>query len=61
MKRKTFLKHLKKHNCVLVREGSIHSLYLNPKNGKKSTVGRHNELSDQMCKVICKQLEIPSI
>lgn len=27
---------------------------------KKSTVGRHPVLSDLMCKIICKQLEIPS-
>jgi hypothetical protein len=60
MKRKAFIKHLKQHNCILAREGSNHSLYLNTKNGKKSTVGRHNELSDQMCKIICNQLEIPS-
>ena len=35
--------------------------FINPDNGKKSTVGRHPELSNLMCKVICKQLEIPSI
>lgn len=61
MKRTAFLKHLKQHGCTLVREGGNHSLYLNPKNGKQSTVGRHPELSNLMCKIICKQLEIPSI
>jgi hypothetical protein len=61
MKRNAFIKHLKTNDCVLIREGANHSLYINVKNGKKSTVGRHPELSDLMCKVICKQLEIPSI
>jgi mRNA interferase HicA len=61
MKRNAFIKHLKTNDCVLIREGAKHSLYINVKNGKKSTVGRHPELSDLMCKVICKQLEIPSI
>ncbi|WP_073169456.1 type II toxin-antitoxin system HicA family toxin [Tangfeifania diversioriginum] len=61
MKRKAFIKHLNENNCILVREGSNHSLYMNSKNGKKSTVGRHSELSNQMCKIICKQLDISPI
>ena len=61
MKRNAFIKHLKTNGCVLLREGANHTLYLNPNNGKKSTVGRHPVLSDLMCKIICKQLEIPSI
>jgi mRNA interferase HicA len=61
MKRNAFIKHLKSIGCVLVREGANHSLYMNPNKGKKSTVGRHPELSNLMCKIICKQLEIPSI
>jgi predicted RNA binding protein YcfA (HicA-like mRNA interferase family) len=61
MKRNAFIKHLKTNGCVLAREGANHSLFLNPNNGKKSTVGRHPELSDLMCRIICKQLEIPSI
>lgn len=61
MKRTAFLKHLMDNDCVLVREGANHSLYINTKNGKKSTVGRHTELSNLMCKIICKQLEIPPV
>ncbi len=61
MKRNAFLKYLNENKCVLVREGANHSLYMNTKNGKKSTVGRHPELSNLMCKIICKQLEIPPV
>jgi len=61
MKRNAFLKYLKENECVLVREGANHSLYMNNKNGKKSTVGRHPELSNLMCKVIYKQLGIPPV
>jgi len=61
MKRNAFIKHLKANGCILVREGANHSLFINPDNRKKSTVGRHPELSNLMCKIICKQLEIPSI
>jgi len=46
---------------MLVREGANHRLFINPGNDKKYTVGRHPELSNLMCKIICKQLEIPSI
>jgi len=60
MKRSEFLKYLAKHNCTLLREGANHSIYINPKNKKQATVGRHQELSNLLCKKICKQLDIPS-
>jgi hypothetical protein len=60
MKRNEFIKHLQKHNCVLLREGANHSIYINLSNQKQSAVGRHTELDNLMCKKICKQLEIPN-
>ncbi|MEI6435065.1 MAG: type II toxin-antitoxin system HicA family toxin [Bacteroidota bacterium] len=61
MKRGNFLKHLNTNGCTLLREGAKHTIYLNPENQKQSTVGRHQELSNLLCKKICKQLDIPSI
>ncbi|MGD9931970.1 MAG: type II toxin-antitoxin system HicA family toxin [Mangrovibacterium sp.] len=61
MKRTVFIKYLVKNGCLLVREGASHSIYQNVRTGKKSTVARHSELSELMCKIICKQLEIPTI
>jgi len=61
MKRREFLKHLASHNCTLVREGANHSIFINPNNKKQVTVGRHQELSNLLCKKICKQLDIPYI
>ena len=61
MKRGEFLKHLKEKNCILLREGAKHSVYLNPVKGKQATIPRHTELSDLLCKKICKQLEIQEI
>ena len=61
MKRQQFLKHLQKHNCILLREGANHSIYMNQKNQKQSSVSRQRELSNLMCNKICKQLEIPSV
>jgi len=61
MKRGEFLKHLRAHGCIMLREGANHTIYLNPANQKQSTIGRHQELSNLLCKKVCKQLEIPSI
>jgi len=58
MKRNEFLKYLHGNDCKLLREGSNHSIYVNPKNKKQTAVPRHKELSDLLCKKICKQLEI---
>ncbi len=61
MKRTRFIRHLHENGCKLVREGGNHSIYMNPANKKQSSVGRHQELSDLLCKKICKQLDIPSV
>jgi len=61
MKRNDFIKHLKKHNCFLLREGSNHSIYKNLTNQRQSSVGRHKELSNLLCKKICRQLGISEI
>ncbi len=61
MKRGEFIKYLKKNNCDLLREGSKHSVYFNMINNKQTTIPRHPEIADILCKVICKQLEIPPV
>lgn len=60
MKRNKFIKYLSKYNCILLREGAKHSIYKNLSNEYKTAVPRHNELKNNTCKEICKQLEIPS-
>jgi len=61
MKRSKLVKHLQKHDCILLREGGNHSIFRNSRNKKQSAVGRHRELSDLLCNKICKQLEIPLV
>ena len=61
MKRADLIKHLKANGCELLREGNNHAIYRNKSNGKQSSVGRHQELANILCKKICKQLEIPII
>jgi predicted RNA binding protein YcfA (HicA-like mRNA interferase family) len=58
MKRNEFLKHLNQNNCTLYREGGKHSVYINNANNKRITVPRHNELHNDFCKEMCKQLGI---
>ncbi len=61
MKRSALIKHLQKNGCHLLREGTNHAIYQNPINLKQTSVGRHQELDNQLCKKICKQLEISVI
>ncbi|OQX79174.1 MAG: addiction module toxin, HicA family [Bacteroidetes bacterium 4484_276] len=61
MKRQKLIKHLNKHNCILLLEGANHSIYQNLKSKEQSAVGRHNELSELLCNKVCKQLKIPHV
>jgi mRNA interferase HicA len=60
MKRRDLIRYLLKQGCVLAREGAEHSVYFNPVNGKSTTVPRHTEISDNLAKKICKDLDIAS-
>lgn len=61
MKRRQLLDYLKKHGCVLHREGAKHPVYINTNTGKRTTVPRHVEIDNVTARTICKQLEIPPI
>lgn len=59
MKRKDLINHLKKNGCNLYREGSKHSVYINPVVKKSSTIPRHSEINKFLAMKICKDIEIP--
>lgn len=61
MKRGDLLRHLERCGCQLDREGSRHSIYLNPANGKKVSVPRHMEIDNRLARKICKQFGVPPI
>jgi len=61
MKRNALLKHLRKHGCVLKREGRSHSLWLNPETGEVEAAPRHVEISDKLARKICRGLSVPEI
>ncbi len=58
MKRHALLRHLTQHGCILVREGSRHSIWKNPATGDLSAVPRHSEIKDNLVRKICKDLGI---
>jgi predicted RNA binding protein YcfA (HicA-like mRNA interferase family) len=60
MKRKEILNHLKQNGCIQFREGKKHTLFINPKNNKISTIPRHNEINEFLVLKICKDLDIDS-
>jgi mRNA interferase HicA len=45
----------------MVREGGKHSLYKNKSTGEMSTVPRHPDIKENLCRKICKDLGIPDI
>ncbi|MBI3015864.1 MAG: type II toxin-antitoxin system HicA family toxin [Candidatus Tectomicrobia bacterium] len=59
MKRRELIRHLEAHACEFLREGSNHTVYVNRKARKVSTVPRHREINDFLVRKICRDLEIP--
>jgi mRNA interferase HicA len=60
VKRSALLRHLRRHGCVLKREGAAHSLWTNPANGLVEAIPRHTEIPNMLAKKICRNLGIPS-
>jgi mRNA interferase HicA len=60
MKRRDLISHLMNEGCVLHREGTKHSLFLNPENGHIATLPRHREIEILLARKVCRQLDIPS-
>lgn len=61
MKRSALLRYLRRHGCVLRREGSAHSLWLNPASGSVEAVPRHTEIADLLARKICRGLGITEL
>lgn len=56
MKRKEFIRQLKKDGCILLRPGPRHDIYMNPTAGKKQPVPRHTEIDNSLVKHTRKHL-----
>jgi mRNA interferase HicA len=59
VKRVDLVRHLEQHGCVLFREGGSHSVYVNRRTRKSSSVPRHREINEFLARKICRDLEIP--
>ena len=58
MKRRDLIRHLEHHGCELLREGGNHSIYVNRKASRTSSVPRHNEINNDLARKICRDLEV---
>ena len=59
MKRSALLSHLQQHGCVALREGGSHSIWINPRTGRKEAIPRHNEIKKFLARSICRNLSVP--
>jgi predicted RNA binding protein YcfA (HicA-like mRNA interferase family) len=59
VKRVDLIRHLEQQGCVLFREGGSHSVYVNRRMRKSSSVPRHREINEFLARKICRDLEIP--
>jgi len=56
--RRDLIRELTRRGCYLERHGGRHDIYVNPSNGRKAPVPRHNEVKNSLCDLIRKQLGI---
>jgi mRNA interferase HicA len=56
VKRRAFIHTLEILGCTLKRSGAKHDIYFNSLTGLSTTVPRHQELADTLCKTILNQL-----
>ncbi len=56
MKRRDLERKLRIACCYLKREGSSHSLWINPKNGVIESIPRHNEIKEPLAQKILKNM-----
>jgi len=59
MKRRDLIRHLEGHGCEFLREGGSHTVFVNRRTRKSSTIPRHREVFEFLARKICKDLEIP--
>ena len=59
MKREGLLRHLRRHGCVVRREGKEHSLMGESAHRTRRTIPRHSEIANLLAKRICRKLSIP--
>jgi mRNA interferase HicA len=46
------------HGCAVLRERANHTVYINRREGRVTTVPRHREINDFLARKICRDLGI---
>ena len=59
MKRTDLIRHLEAQGCEFLREGGNHTVYVNRRVRKSSSIPRHRDINDLLARKICRDLEIP--
>jgi predicted RNA binding protein YcfA (HicA-like mRNA interferase family) len=59
VKRTDLIRHLDRHGCEFHREGGNHTVFVNRKALRSSSVPRHREVNDFLVRKICDDLQIP--
>lgn len=59
MKRTDLIRYLEKRGCEFLREGGDHTVFVNRTDKKVSTIPRHREIDENLCRRICKDLGVP--
>jgi predicted RNA binding protein YcfA (HicA-like mRNA interferase family) len=54
LKRRVLIRYVEKNGCEFLREGGDHTVYVNRKEKKVSTIPRHREIDEYLAKRICK-------
>ncbi len=58
MKRRELERHLQEQGCQFLREGAVHSIWMNPQTGHKEAIPRHNEIKKHLARKICRCLSV---
>jgi len=59
VKRQALVRHLSRHGCSLLREGSRHSWWQDGEGKRWSALPRHREIDDNLARKICRDLGVP--
>ncbi len=58
MKRSDLIRMIESAGCVLLRHGSRHDIYMNPRNNMRQPVPRHKEIDEALAKHVLRYLGI---
>jgi mRNA interferase HicA len=58
MKRRELERYLQEHGCQFLREGALHSIWINLQTGRKEAIPRHNDIKRHLARKICRSLSV---